>query len=407
MLHPGEGHLTSYDLFQVVFAMQSEAKQAADASPSAGTRFRAFPTDVSVTGTDLELHLFEGQDQLRGRIVYSTDLFDAATIERMIAHYLRLLHEPLVSVPRGADAQLSFAQRRLWFLDQLGSGSAYNMPWAFHLEGDLDVGVLERSLNEIVCRHEALRTCFPAVEGIPVQRIQPTMRVPVKRIDLAEDDRSFGEAESRKLYAAEALAPFDLARGPLLRATVVHLADQRHILFVSMHHIISDGWSMGILNHEWFTLYRAFSSGAESPLAPLTVQYADFSTWQSAWLREEVVDRQLGYWRRELEGLPLLELPTDRPRPPVQSYEGDGVRFELSPGLARSLSSLSQRQGVTLAMTLLAAFKTLLSRWSGQQDVAVGSPIANRCESEVENLIGFFVNSLVLRTDLSGDPKFA
>jgi surfactin family lipopeptide synthetase A len=314
------------------------------------------------------------------------------------------------SVPRrngSGPCALSFAQQRLWFLDQLApGGSAYNAPIAFRLEGPLDVAALEQSLNEIARRHETLRTTFTLSEEQPVQVIAPETIVALPVADLQNYPESEREARAARLVGEEARRPFDLARGPLLRCLLWRLATEDHILLLTMHHIVSDGWSMGVLYRELSALYETFRQGKAPSLPELPIQYADFAVWQREWLRGEVLERQLSYWKRQLGGVQLLELPTDRPRSAVQSLRGTTQSFMLPKDLSEALNALSRKEGVTLFMTLLAAFQILLHRYTGQEDIAVGSPIANRTRSEIEGLIGFFVNTLVLRTDLSGSPSF-
>jgi amino acid adenylation domain-containing protein len=313
-------------------------------------------------------------------------------------------------VPRahGDGAPLSFAQERLWFLEQLEPGSAtYNMSVARHLGGALDEAVLERALGEVVRRHEALRTVFREVDGSPVQVIAPFggFTLPVEDLSgLGEAERE-GEASRRAMD--EARLPFDLAAGPLFRAALLRLGEEDHLLLLSMHHIVSDGWSIGVLLREIWTLYEAYRQGGEPPLPELPVQYADYAVWQREQLKGQALDRQLSYWRERLAGAPeLLELPTDHPRPPVQTFHGANERIDLSSELLEQLQALGRSEGATLYMVVLSAFQVLLSKYSGSEDVVVGSPIAGRTRKEVAGLIGLFVNTLVLRTDLSGDPGF-
>jgi amino acid adenylation domain-containing protein len=315
---------------------------------------------------------------------------------------------PLVRVSREQSLPLSFAQQRLWFLNQLEPRSAfYNVPLALKLSGRLDLHALERTLGEIVRRHEVLRTSFAVADGQPTQVVGPAAPVPLRLVDLSGMEREERARRAQEEIAAEAQQPFDLGRGPLLRALVVKLEDEEHAGVFTLHHIVSDGWSLGVLVREVATLYEAYMAGQESPFEELAVQYADYAYWQRHWLQGEVLERQLNYWKRQLRGAPaLLDLPTDRPRPPMQTHHGARRSFALSLDLTNSLKALSRHQGTTLYMTLLAAFQTLLSRYSGQQDISVGSPIANRHRGETETLIGFFVNTLVLRTELSGDPRF-
>ncbi len=296
----------------------------------------------------------------------------------------------------------------MWFLNQLQPDSAaYNVPLGVRLNGPLDAVALERSLKEVVRRHEVLRTTFPVVADGPVQRIDP---VPARMLslfdltDLAEQDQ---EEEISRRLAEEARRPFDLIEGPLLRALLLRLDEKRHVLAVTMHRIASDGWSIGVLLRELSALYDAFAAGQPSPLPELPLQYGDYANWQWEQLRSETFERSLAYWKQRLQGAPaLLGLPTDFRRPAVLSSRGSGCALALEAGLARALRELSRREGVTLFMTMLAAFKVLLARLSGQEDVVVSSPIAGRDRTELEALIGFFANTLVLRTDLSGNLTF-
>jgi len=302
---------------------------------------------------------------------------------------------------------LSFAQQRLWFLEQLVPGNPfYNVPTSVRLTGQLNISALEQTFNEILRRHEALRTSFKIIDQQPVQVLAPHLNLPLPVINLQQLPAVERETEAQRLTAQEAQRPFDLTQGPLLRVQLLQLDQADHVLLLTMHHIVSDGWSMGVLIRELGVLYTAFASNQPSPLPELPLQYADFAHWQREWLQGEVLSTQLAYWRQQLDNLPVLELPTDRPRSAVQSYRGATQYLELSPLLTEALERLSQSAGVTLFITLLAAFQTLLYRYSGQTDIPVGSPIANRNRSEIEGLIGFFVNSLVLRTDLSGNPTF-
>jgi len=304
-------------------------------------------------------------------------------------------------------APLSFAQQRLWFIDRLEPGRpVYNVPLAYRVTGQLNIGALEESLREIVQRHEALRTTFPAVDGQPDQVIASGVDLALETVDLRGLPENQREFKAQALATEEAQRPFDLANGPVFRATLVRLHDEELLLLLTMHHIVSDGWSLGVLIREMATLYEAFSAGKPSPLPDLPIQYRDFAHWQREWLQGEVLEEQLSYWKSQCDQLPLLELPSDRPRPPVQSYQGANHWFDLPDGLIQALKTLSQREGATLFMALLAAFQILLHRYSGQDDIVVGSPIANRNRAEIEGLIGFFVNTLVMRTDLSGNPTF-
>jgi amino acid adenylation domain-containing protein len=303
---------------------------------------------------------------------------------------------------------LSFAQQRLWFIDQLTLDSPfYNIPSAFRLTGPLDRAALESSFNEIVRRHEALRTSFKTIDDQPVQVINDAAPLALDVVDLSSLPEAEREAEALRLTIDEAHEPFNLSCAPLIRARLLRLAKDEHVLLVTMHHIASDGWSMGVMSNELSALYPAFREGRPSPLAELPVQYADYAVWQRERLSGEELERQLDYWRGRLGGeLPTLELPTDRPRPPVMTYRGAETYLELSEELTSRLKALSQREGVTLYMTLLSAFTALLHRYTSQTDILVGSPVAGRTRAETEPLIGFFVNTLVLRTDLSADPTF-
>ncbi len=313
-------------------------------------------------------------------------------------------------IPRREGAgpcPLSFAQQRLWFLEQLEPDGPYKVPAAFRLRGRLNVGALEQSVNEVVRRHEVLRTTFAEVEGRPVQVVAPrlTLSVPVEDLSrLTEAERA-----ERASHTAARLSrrPFDLRRGPLVGVALVRLTEDEHLFWFLMHHIVSDGWSIGVLVNELSAAYEAYDAGRRPELPELPVQYADFAVWQRGWLRGEALARQIKYWKERLGGgPPALELPTDRPRPPVQSYRGALLTRLVDAGLTARLKELARREGVTPYMLLLAVFKTLLRRHAGQEDIVVGTPVANRNRTELEPLIGFFVNTLVLRTDLSGDPSF-
>ncbi|HEX7239255.1 MAG TPA: condensation domain-containing protein, partial [Longimicrobiaceae bacterium] len=315
---------------------------------------------------------------------------------------------PVLPVERTGALPLSFAQERLWFLDRLQPGSSfYNMPRALRLGGELDPRALEDALGEIVRRHEALRTTFAEVEGVAVQVVAPFggFALPVEDLSGLEEGERVAVAKGR--VAEDAARPFDLERGPLFRAGLLRLEAEEHVLLLCVHHVVSDGWSMGVLFGELSALYAAYREGRESPLPEPAVQYADYAAWQREQLEGEVLERQVGYWKERLAGAPeLLELPTDHPRPAVQTYRGASQPIELPGELLERLEALARREGVTLYMVLLGAFQVLLSKYAGSEDVVVGSPIAGRTRREVEGLIGFFVNTLVLRTDVSGDPGF-
>jgi amino acid adenylation domain-containing protein len=310
--------------------------------------------------------------------------------------------------PRDEHLPLSFAQQRLWFLDQFEPGGAvYNIPAALRIGGLLNVEVLEKSFNEIVRRHEALRTTFSVIKDEAVQIIAPSAAVCLPLVDISGLSERAREEEALRLAAEEAHKPFDLRQGPLFRAALIRLSEQDHVLVLTFHHIVFDGWSTGVFYRELSMLYRCFLDGEASPLPDLPIQYADFALWQRRWLSGEVLEGQLSYWKEQLDGVPaLLTLPTDRSRPPRQSYRGARTAIELSEQLTQGLKALGRKEGATLYMTLLAAFQLLLHRYTGQDDIAVGSPIANRNRVEIEELIGFFANTLVLRTKHSNNPTF-
>jgi amino acid adenylation domain-containing protein len=319
---------------------------------------------------------------------------------------------PLLPRPPGQarGLPLSFAQRRIWFADRVQPGQGvYNLPVAVRLQGALDRAALRRGLRTAVARHEALRTTFPlaAEGGEPVQEITPALTVALPEIDLRPLRARRREGAAGDIARAEAMRTFDLARGPLLRACLLRLDAEEHLLLLTLHHIVADGWSLALLAGELGTLYGAYAGGRPAGLPELPVQYADFTLWQRRWLTDEVLAREVDYWRRQLAGAPaLLELPADRPRPPVQSGRGAVVRFTLGGGLGGRLRALGQRRGATLFMTLAAAWKALLARHSGTTDISVGTPIAGRGQRETESIIGLFVNTLVLRTELAGAADF-
>lgn len=301
----------------------------------------------------------------------------------------------------------SFAQQRLWFLDQLIPGNPfYNVATALRLTGSLNLTALEETFNEIVRRHEALRTTFVVVEGQPVQAIVSNLNIPLQILDLRQMLADEREVEARKLAASEAARPFNLSTAPLLRTTLLRLAETENILLINMHHIVSDDWSMGVFIRELGTIYTALLKNLPSPLPELPLQYADFAEWQRQWLEGEILETQLAYWRQQLSNIKALKLPREGLKPSMQSYRGETQFIELPLHLSNGIKALSQREGVTFFMTLLAAFQTLLYRYAQQEEIAVGTPVANRNRSEIEGLIGFFVNTLVLRTNLSGNPTF-
>jgi hypothetical protein len=313
----------------------------------------------------------------------------------------------MTKADRGKPLPLSFAQQRLWFLEQLeGELTAYNMPTTHRLKGGLNVEALRRALEFIVRRHEALRTSYEMAGEEPIQMIAEIDRFELPVVNLTTFSPVEQEAEASRLRREEAERPFDLTCDPMLRASLLRIGDDDHLLLLTMHHIASDGWSRGVLWRELSAWYTSFANGQEPEPPKLPVQYADYALWQREQLRGGRLEELLQYWRGQLEGLSLLELPTDHPRPPVPTYRGAHHEFEVPVELADRLKSLARTEGVTLHMTLLAAFQVLLSRYSGQKDIAVGMPIAGRNHADLEGLIGFFVNTLVLRGDLSGDPSF-
>ncbi len=315
---------------------------------------------------------------------------------------------PVTPMPRDALAPLSYAQQRLWVLDQLEPGSAlYNVPGALRLSGRLDVAALERSLGEIVARHEVLRTTFEQEEGLPVQRIGEPVLLPLAVVDLSALEPGARATEVQRLGGEEARRPFELSKGPLVRAQLLKLEPTEHVLLLTMHHIVSDGWSVGVFFKELGTLYTAFSAGQPSPLGALKVQYVDYTLWQRQWLQGEVLDKHLEYWKQQLAGVDPLDLKTDRPRGPMQSARGERYVFRLPRELTGELKALSRKQGATLFMTLLTGFNALLARYTRQQDIVVGTSVANRGRAEIEELIGFFVNTLALRTQVGGNPRFS
>jgi len=315
------------------------------------------------------------------------------------------------TIPQRPDlsaAPLSYAQERLWFRDRWEPGSpAYNRPVAVRLSGPLDVSLLEQALSEIVRRHETLRATFPIEEGKPLQVIAPYQALTIPVVDLKQWPRVEREDQARRLAAMEAQRPFSLADGPLLRATLLQLDPQEHVLLLVVHHIVFDGWSAQVLFQELAALYTAFSTGASSPLPKLPIQYTDFAYWQRQQLQGEVLESELAYWDQQLGSSPhALELPTDQPRQAVATFQGARQSLGLPRNLADALRTLSQEEDVTLYMSLLAAFQALLVYHSGQEDIIVCTPVANREQVELEGLIGYFNNIIVMRTDLSGDPSF-
>ncbi|QSV63975.1 MAG: amino acid adenylation domain-containing protein [Dolichospermum sp. DL01] len=342
------------------------------------------------------------------------NLFQAPTIAQL-SQLIEINNSQLSSassliqaIERTEDLPLSFAQTRLWFIDQYeGANAIYNIFQGLRLEGKLNIEALEKAVNALIVRHETLRTGFLSSEGEPVQIILPQLTLTIPVTDLGELSLEEQGLQVQHLVTQESHKPFDLKNPPLLRVSLFRLGATTHILLLTIHHIIADGWSMGVLNRELSHLYQAACKEETPSLPALPIQYADFAQWQRNWLQGDVLESQLSYWKQQLGGsLPVLELPTDHPRPAIQTYNGASISVELSLDLTNGLKALSQQEGVTLFMTLLAAFQILLYRYSGQEDIIVGTPIANRNRQEIEPLIGFFVNSLVLRTNLGGNPSF-
>jgi aspartate racemase len=345
---------------------------------------------------------------------FSSEVAHLSTERRELLERL-LRQESVVSptgtLPRcsGGDIPLSFAQEQLWFLDQLEPGNpAYNIAATVRLGGALDPVALAQALRAIVCRHDILRTTFIARAGRPVQVVAPTLPLDMPLVDLRGLPPIERDSRTRELTVAQARQPFDLACGPLLRASLLQLADDEHLLLLTVHHIIADGWSMRVLVRELAEAYEAFAAGHGLLLPELPAQYADHALGQRQSLQGEILGERLAYWKERLAGAPpMLSLPTDYPRPTVQSHRGACHPFRLPAGLTEAVRALGRQHGCTPFMVLLAAFQTLLYRYSGQNDFCVGSPIAGRGRAETEGLIGFFVNTLVLHADLSGDPSFA
>ena len=343
------------------------------------------------------------------------DLFEAPTIAAMILKIDQARHQalgpqtpPLIPASREQELPLSFAQQRLWFLDQLMPDSPfYNIPAAMRLRGSLDIPVFERTINEIVRRHESLRTIFTAQDGKPQQVILPELKVELPVIDLTSLEDAKKDQEIRRLVKEDALQPFRLDTGPLFRAKLLIVGDEDQVIIFNMHHIISDGWSTNVLMQEMGAIYQAFAQDIPSPLAELTIQYADFAVWQRSWLKDEVLEEQLNYWKETIGvNPPILELSTDFPRPSVQTFNGAIHQSRFSRDLSQSLIHLGQKNGATLFMTLTAAFQAFLQRYTGQDEIILGSPIAGRMQSETERLIGFFVNTLIFKSDFSDNPSF-
>ena len=310
-------------------------------------------------------------------------------------------------VSRQTALPLSFSQQRLWFLEQLGSGATYTIPVALQLQGTLNSAALQQALREIVRRHESLRTTFNSVAGQTQQCISSPQPIDLPVIDLPASTVELSAADVAQWISQETLKPFDLTSDCMLRASLLRQTAQQHILLLTLHHIAADGWSLGVLVSELTTLYNAFAQGKPSPLPELTIQYADFAVWQRKRLQGTALEQQISYWKQQLAGAPeLLQLPLDYNRPPIQQLTANKLDFQLSAQLTQGLRHLSQQAGATLFMTLLAAFQVLLARYTGQDDIVVDSPIANRTQKAIEPLIGLFVNDLALRANLAGNPTF-
>ncbi len=331
----------------------------------------------------------------------------AGKVEEALRSGVGLSRPPIEPVPRVQAPPLSFAQRRLWFIEHL-EPTVYHMPAAIRVTGQLDHRALERSLNEIVHRHESLRTTFHLVDGEPVQRIAESVAIDIPVVDLSSFASQAREAELKQLIQGVVRRPFNLETGPLMRIYLIRMAEEEHVLLAILHHIIADGWSVGVFIAEMVPLYEAFVSGQPSPLPELKVQYTDFAAWQHGWLQGPLLEQQIAYWSNKLKGpLPVLVLPTDFPRPASLRGDGSMVAISVPPELVQQLRLLGNREGCTLFMTLLSAFYTLLHAEERQEDLIVGTDLANRSSIETENMIGFFVNQVALRADLSGDPGFS
>ena len=350
----------------------------------------------------LEINGFVSEGQLTMSWTYSQNLHQRTAIENLAESFRVVLRSLILNVKTLLPGKpLSFAQQRLWFLEQLEPGNpAFNIPVALRLRGVLNVTALEESLNEIVKRHEILRTSFNSLSGKPFQAIAPSLRLTIPVLDGRE-------TEVQRLIATELEQPFDIAKAPLLRATLRRLSETEYVFIFVIHHLISDNWSMGIFLQELATLYEAFSKGEQSPLPELPIQYADFAVLQREQLQEKLLETQLAYWKQQLEGATFnLALPTDKPRPALTSFRGATHAFVLPKSLVQALKTLSQQKGCTLFMVLLAAFNILLYGYTKQTDILVGSPIANRHRIETEKLIGLFINTLVFRTKLTENLSF-
>lgn len=373
---------------------------------------------LSSLGLD-SLKVFELKNRIEidfGVVISVADFFDGAGIAELTTQILDQVNNnltskylPISQVETDTNQHpLTFTQQQLWFINQLQPGMAtYHIPVAIHLTGRLDVSTLIRSLDEIIQRHDILRTSFEIVNGEPIQKVADKVTLTLPEVDLRHLAEEQQPTEVQKLSLQEAQSSFDLGQAPLLRAKLLHLQAEQSILILTLHHLVGDGWSIKVLLQELTAIYQAFADGKPAPLPQLPIQYSDFVYWQQNSLPDEVIEKHLAYWRQQLGGnLPILQLPTDRPRPPIQTFKGAQQKFVLSKALTEAIKQLSQQEETTLFMTLLTVFQTLLYRYTGQEDILVGSPIANRNRAELEQLIGCFVNTLVLRTNLEGNPTF-
>jgi hypothetical protein len=342
-------------------------------------------------------------------------LFEAPTIAELAARVelIRRSGEivqilPIMPVPRDRDLPLSFAQQRLWFIHQLEPGSSlYNVQTTLRLKGQLDMQALQDALEEIVLRHEVLRTHFAKRGDLAVQVISEEKDFPLPIIDFVGTTAPERFNEVRRLCSEEANRPFDLTKDRPIRGCLLRLEEEDHLLLLILHHIATDGWSLGVLTREINALYSAFRNGESAPLSPLPIQYADYAVWQRAWLQGDELERQAAYWKSQLAGAPpRLQLPTDRPRETANTYQGSSVRLNITSDVGQGLRHLGQEERATQFMVLLAAYNVLLHQYTGQEDIVVGTDTANRGHHAIEGLIGFFMNHLALRTDLSGNPTF-
>ncbi|MEN3327380.1 MAG: hypothetical protein V7638_2187, partial [Acidobacteriota bacterium] len=347
-------------------------------------------------------------DDLTQRVETLSPAKRALLERRLRADKHNRAREPLLSRrARRESARASFAQERIWFLQQLEPESAaYNVPRAIRILGRLDLKLLQQSLNEIIARHESLRTRFSVVDGNLMQIVAESCPIEIPVEELSGFPIAEATVRAKAIAKVEATLPFDLSVGPVVRARILRLGAEEHVLLLTLHHIVSDAWSAGILFQELTTCYREFSKHRSSPLLPLPLQYGDYAEWQRDWLQGDVLQEQLRFWGSKLaDAPPVLDLPADRPRPALTD-RGASCTFATSRFLAEQLRDLSRRAGTTLFMTLLAAFSVLLHRYSGAEDIVVGTPIAGRNRAEIETLIGFFINTLALRIDLRGNPTF-